>query len=90
MSHNPQGNSIIKAIHKSIRHTLQTLIHIHHPQTKNEATSVAKRALATAMHTSHCAASQSLNGLSPRSIAFRHDMFIGIPYVSNILTITCS
>ena len=31
-SHNPQGNSVIEAIHKSIGHTLRTLLHIHHPQ----------------------------------------------------------
>ena len=54
-SHNPQGNSVIEAIHKSIRHTLCTLIHIHWPQTKPNATSVAKRALATAMHATCCA-----------------------------------
>ena len=36
-SHNPQGNSIVEAIHKSIRHTLRTLIHIHRPQTKPDA-----------------------------------------------------
>ena len=42
------------------------------------------------MHVSRCAASQSLNGLSPRSIAFRRDMFIDIPYISDILTITHS
>ena len=63
-SRNPQGNSIIKAIHKSIGHTLRTLIHIHRPQTKPEATSVAECALATAMHATRCAASQSLNRLS--------------------------
>ena len=87
-SHNPQGNSVIEAIHKSIGHTLCTLIHIHRPQTKPDATSIARRALATAMHATRCAASQSLNGLSPGSIAFRRDMFIDIPYVADILSIS--
>ena len=86
-SHNPQGNSVIEAIHKSIGHTLRTLIHIHRPQTKPDATSLAKRALSTAMHATRCAASQSLNGLSPGTIAFRRDMFVDIPYVADILTI---
>ena len=88
--HNPQGNSVIEAIHKSIRHTLHTLIHIHSPQTKLDAMSVAKCALATAMHATCCAATQSLNGLSPGSIAFHRDMSINIPCVTNILTISRS
>ena len=57
---------------------------------KPDATSIAKCALATAMHATRCAASQSLNGLSSGSIAFRRDMFIDIPYVADILTISCS
>ena len=69
---------------------LRTLIHIHRPQTKPDATSLAKRALSTAMHATRCAASQSLNGLSPGTIAFRHDMFIDIPYIADILTISRS
>ena len=89
-SRNPQGNSVIEAIHKSIGHTLRTLIHIHRPQTKPDATSIAKRALVTAMHATRCAANQSLNGLSPGSIAFSRDMFINIPYVADILTISRS
>ena len=59
-------------------------------QMKPDATSIAKRALATAMHATRCAASQSLNGLSPGSIAFSRDMFIDIPYVADILTISRS
>ena len=30
-AHNPQGNSIIKAVHKSVGQVLRTLVHIHRP-----------------------------------------------------------
>ena len=65
-------------------------MNIHRRQIKTDATSLAKRALSTAMHATRCAASQSLNGLSPGTIAFRRDMFVDIPYVADILTISRS
>ena len=76
-SHNPQGNSLIILIHKLIGSILCTLIHIHNPQTKSEATTLAKQALATAMHASHCTVNHSLNSLSPGAINFQQDMFFG-------------
>ena len=57
---------------------------------KTDATSIAKRAPSTAMHATQSAASQSLNGLSPGTIAFCWDMFIDIPYIAGILTISRS
>ena len=50
MAHNPQGNSIIKAVHKSVGQVLRTLVHIHQPQTVHQAKSMGDTALATAMH----------------------------------------
>ena len=47
---NPQGNSIIKAVHKSVGQVLRTLIHIHQPKTVHEAKAMGNTALATAMH----------------------------------------
>ena len=89
-SHNPQGNSLIKSIHKSIGHILGTLIHIHHLQTKSEAATLAKQALETAMHASCCAVNCSLNNLSPGAIVFQWDMFLDIPFISDIITLTQS
>ena len=89
-SHNPQGSSLIESIHKSIGHVLCMLIHIHHPQTKSDATSLAKQALATAMHASFCTVNHSLNNLSPGAIIFRRDMFLDIPFISDIITLTCA
>ena len=68
MSHIPQGNSLIESIHKSRGQVIQTLIHIHQPQTKTEAMTIAEQALATTMHASHI--NHSLNNLSPGAIAF--------------------
>ena len=89
-SHNPQGSSLIESIHKSIGHVLCMLIHIHHPQTKSDATSLAKQALATAMHASFCTVNHSLNNLSPGAIIFRRAMFLDIPFISDIITLTCA
>ena len=36
---NPQGNSIIEAVHKLVGQVLCTLIHIHRPQTMHQAKS---------------------------------------------------
>ena len=47
---NPQGNSIIKAVHKSVGQVLRTLVHIHQPQPVHQAKSTGDTALATAMH----------------------------------------
>ena len=49
-AHNPQGNSIIEAVHKSVGQVLHTLIHIHQPKTVHEAKATGDTALATAMH----------------------------------------
>ena len=46
---NPQGNSIIEAVHKSVSKVLRTLVYIHHPQTMTQAQNLSRHALATAM-----------------------------------------
>lgn len=67
---NPQGNSIVEAVHKSVGQVLRTLVHLHRPQTVQQAKDVASRALATAMHATRCATHQSLNFLTPGALAF--------------------
>ena len=47
---NPQGNSIVEVVHKSMGTVLHTLIHLRSPQTCMEAKAVVKQALLTAMH----------------------------------------
>ena len=47
---NPQGNSIIEAVHKSVGQVLRTLVHLHNLQSVAQADQLSKDALATAMH----------------------------------------
>ena len=77
---NPQGNSIIEAIHKSVGQVLHTLIHIHQPKTVHKAKATGNMALATAMHATRCASHQALHHLTPGSFAFHCDMFFNLPF----------
>ena len=52
---NPQDNSIIEAVHKSVGQVLRTLVHVHQPQSVQQAKSMGDTALATAMHATQCA-----------------------------------
>ena len=84
---NPQGNSIVEAVHKSDGAVLQMLIHLDSPQTCVEAQAVVKQALSTAMHATHCAPHGSLLNLSLGAVAFLRDMFLDIPLISDVLTL---
>ena len=86
-AHNPQGNSIIKAVHKSVGQVLRTLVHVHNPQTVHQAKAVCDTALATSMHATRCASHQALQHLTPGSFAFRRDMFFDLPFLTDILTL---
>ena len=80
MACNPQGNSIIKSVHKLVGQVLRTLIHIHWPQTVQQAKSMGDTALTTAMHARQCASHQVLHHLTPGSFAFRRNMFFDLPF----------
>ena len=84
---NPQGNSIIEAVHKSVGQVLRTLIHIHQPTTVHEAKAMGDTALATAMHATRCASHQALQHLTPGSFAFRRDMFFDLPFLTDIIAL---
>ena len=86
-SRNPQGNSVVEAVHKSVGAVLRTLIHLRSPQAHVEAQAVVKQALSTVMHATCCASHGSLLNLSPGAVAFRRDMFLDIPLISDILTL---
>ena len=67
---NPQGNSIVEVVHKSMGTVLCMLIHLCSPQMCVEAQAVVKQVLLTAMHVMHCASHGSLLNLSPGAVAF--------------------
>ena len=74
MAHNPQGNSVIEAVHQSVGQVLQTLVHVHNPQTVHQAKVVGDTTLAMTMHATHCVSHQALRHLTPGSFAFHRDM----------------
>ena len=86
-AHNPQGNSIIEAIHKSVGQVLRTLVHVHNPQMSHQAKAVCDTALATSMHATHCASHQALQHLTPGSFAFHQDMFFDLPLLTDIIAL---
>ena len=86
-AHNPQGNSIIEAVHKSVGQVLRTLVLIHRPETVHQTKSMGNTALATAMHAMQCASHQTLHHLTPGSFNFCHDMFFDLPFLTDILTL---
>ena len=87
MARNPQGNSIIEAFHKSVGQVLRTLVHIHRLQTVHQAKSTGDTTLATATHAMQCASHQALHHLTPGSFAFCHDMFVDLPFLTDILAL---
>ena len=84
---NPQGNSIIEAVHKSVGQVLCTLVHIHRPQTVHQVKSNSDTALAMVMHATRCASHQALHHLTPGSFAFWRDMFFDLPFLTDILAL---
>ena len=84
---NPQGNSIIEAVHKSVGQVLQTLVHVHNPQTGHQAKAVCDTALATSMHATRCASHQASQHLTPGSFAFCRDMFFDLPLLTDIMAL---
>ena len=79
---NPQGNSIIEAVHKSVGQVLRTLIHIHQPKTVHEA-----KATGNTLLWPECASHQALHHLTPGSFAFCRDMFFNLPFLTDIIAL---
>ena len=86
-SRNPQGNSVIEAVHKSVGQVLRTLFHLHNSQSVAQADQLSKDALATAMHATRCASHQALHNMTPGSLAFRHDMMFDIPFLTDFIAL---
>ena len=86
-SHNPQGNSVIKAVHKSVGQVLQTLVHLRNPQSVAQADQLSKDALAMAMHVTRCASHQALHNMTPSALAFCCDMMFDIPFLMDFIVL---
>ena len=86
-SRNPQGNALIEAIHKTIGQVVRTVAQARNPRSVHEGQQVIEEVLATAMHATRAATSESLSGNSPGALAFSRDMFLDIPLYADMLAI---
>ena len=84
----PTANSIIEASHKTIGQIIRTLIHINPPTNKQNAELLVDDAIGTAMHALRCNPVSTLGNFSPGALVFNRDMFLNIPLVADILTLT--
>ena len=81
---NPQGNSICERMHQTVANILRTLIHLHPPETVQQASTLVDNALATVTHALRCAVGRT-TGVSPGSLAFNRDMLLDIPLITDML-----
>ena len=84
----PTANSVIESVHRTIGQVIHTLIHLKPPQTPADTDSVVDEAIATAMHACRCAPNTSLGNFSPGTLIFQCDMFLDLPLVTDLLTLT--
>ena len=84
----PTANSIIEASHKAIGQNIRTTVHSKLPTTPQEADHLVDEALAIAMHAHRCASNSTLGNYSAGALVFQRDMFLDIPLISDILTLT--
>lgn len=85
-SHNPQANSVVESIHKTVGNVLRVLLHSYPPTSEEAAEKLMDEALATAMHAARCAPTAALQGFSPGAVVFQRDMFIDMPLIADILS----
>ena len=84
----PTANAVIESVHRTIGQVIRTLIHLKPPQNAADADSVVDEAIATAMHACRCAPNTSLGNFSPGALVFQRDMFLDLPLVTDLLTLT--
>ena len=79
---------IIEAIHKAIGQSIRTTIHLKPLTTALEAQHLINEAISIAMHACRCASNSSLGNYSPGSLVFQCNMFLDIPLITDLLTLT--
>ena len=84
----PTANAICEASHKAIGQVIRTLIKLKPPTTATEAENPIDEALASAMHALRCNPITTLGNHSPGALVFNGDVFLNIPLVADILTLT--
>ena len=86
-SRNPQGNSLIETIHKTIGQVIRTVVAAKNPKSKVEAERCIREVLGTAMYACRASCSSSLGYNSPGALSFGRDMLLDIPLIADILAV---
>ena len=84
----PTANAVIESVHHTIGQVIRTLIHLKPPKTPQDADTIVDEAIATAMHACCCAPNTSLGNFPPGTLIFQHGMFLNLPLVTDLLTLT--
>ena len=87
-THIPTSNSVIEASHKIIGQVLRTLLLLHNPTDPIQPDYILDEAIATAVHALHCTPNTSLGNYSPGVLVFQCDMFLNLPLITDIVTLT--
>ena len=83
---NPQANTIVERLHKTMVDILRVMIHVDPPHNEPDTTNMIDNALATVVHASRCAVNHIIQ-TSPGAMVFNQDMMINVPLISNLLAI---
>jgi hypothetical protein len=86
-SGNPQGNSVLETIHRSMGVVIRAIINEKKPTDADEALKLVDIALAAAMHATRVSSNSALDYCSPGGLVFRRDMFLDIPFATDLFTI---
>ena len=85
-SRNPQANAVCERMHQTVANILRTTLATQPPVNILQANQLVENALATAVHATRCAVTQSI-GTSPGNLVFRRDMFIDLPLIADLVDI---
>ena len=84
---NPQSNGIVEQVHKTVGLVLRILVNRSQYTTKAELEALVEDAIHTAMRATRAASHHSLDNISPGALAFRRDMNLDIPLMTDVLAL---
>ena len=83
---NPQANTIVERLHKTMADILQVMLHVDPPHNEPDTTNMIDNTLSTIVHASPCAVNHTMQ-TSPGAMMFNQDMMINVLLISNLLAI---
>ena len=76
-----------RRIHQSVGNVLRIVVQVEDPKTIHEATQVIHKTLALTMKACRCATNGTLGHYTSGALAFKRDMLMNIPLVSDIIAL---